>query len=247
MDPQTQPQSNTPSNIYPALKVTHIQNPNRFYAVFLIGILAKVIMIIPVGLWLLILYFANFFVAIINSFVVLFTGKYWDPCYELNIGIFRISARTTLYFYGLTDKYPGFSFRNTDPSVTLDMPKPEAPNRFFAIPIFGGVARIVLLIPYFIYAGVLSNASFIGMFISSFPVLFTGRYPEATYELERDYVRVQYASSAYMVGLSDKYPSFWISMNHQTAKILLIIFGALMGIGNIFNGGSNSSSGYNPY
>jgi hypothetical protein len=38
-----------------------------------------------------------------------------------------------------------------------------------------------------------------------------------------------------MVGFSDKYPSFWISMNHQTTKIVLIILGALMWAGNIGN------------
>ena len=224
-----------PANLYPTLSVTHIQNPNRLWAVPIFGILVKLILIIPVGIELIVLYIANFFVTIANSFVVLFTGKYWDTAYTLNLGIMRLSTKLTLYIYGLTDKYPGFSFEIKDPLITLDMKKPENPNRLFAIPLLGGIARIILLIPYLIYQSVLNYAVGVGVIISSFPVLFTGKYPETTYEFARDYMRVVLASTAYMSGLSDSYPSFWISMNHKTAKILLIIAGVLLFIANMFS------------
>jgi len=230
--------------IYPILSVTHIQNPNRLWAIPIFGILVKLILIIPVSIELFVLTIANFFITIANSFVVLFTGKYLDFAYVLNLGIMRLSTKLSLYIYGLTDKYPGFTFEIKDPLITLDMKKPEHPNRLFAIPLLGGIARIILLIPYFIYQSVLSYAVVVGVIISSFFVLFIGKYPEATYELVRDHMRVTLATNAYMTGFSDSYPSFWISMNHKTAKIILIIIGVLLFVANMFSSRSKNTKQY---
>ena len=71
------------------------------------------------------------------------------------------------------------------------------------------------------------------MFLSWFVILFKGRLPETFYEFERDSIRVSLASSMYMLGLSDKYPSFYISMTHQAAKIGLIIVGSMLSVFNM--------------
>jgi len=76
------------------------------------------------------------------------------------------------------------------------------------------------------------------MFLSWFVVTFKGTLPESLYEFEKDSLRVSVASSLYVLGLSDTYPSFAISMNHQTAKILLLIAGTILMI-------SNSSTSHN--
>ncbi len=235
-----------PANIYPKLSVAQIQDPNRFYAVPLVGFLIKCVMLIPVAIELIFLLFVQYFANVINSFVVLFTGKYWDTAYMLNLGTMRLTTKTSLFFFGLTNKYPGFEFAITDPLMSLDIPKPEHPNRFFAIPVFGGIARFILLIPYVIYASVIGNAAWLGAVIISFYVLFVGKYPESVYEITRDSVRLSLSSRAYIDGLSDSYPSFWISMNHQTVKLLLIIFAVLLNIGRIGSSFSNKSN-YNYY
>lgn len=228
-------ETSVPENLYPKLVVSHIQNPQRLWAFPILGIIIKIIILIPVVIWLYILAIAYLIlVFLINPFIVLFTGKYWDTAYNLTVGLLRIGARTTFYIFGLTDKYPGFSLSNTDPMASFDMEKPQSSNRFFAIPILGGTIRLILLIPYIIYEYVISNAAWLGVIIASFPVLFKGRYPESVYELARDYTRVYYASTVYFSGLSDKYPSFWISMHHQTKKLLLIIFGILLGTGQMY-------------
>lgn len=222
----------TGPRMYPELKVSHIQNPNRLYAVPLLGFLVKILMLIPVGIWLIILSFVSFFVVVlVNPFFVLFTGKYWDLAYKLTLGVMRLTARSSMFFGGLTDTYPGFSLEN-EGDVSVNTPIPQNPNKLFAIPLLGGVIRIVLLIPYLIWNNVLTNASFLGMIGSSIPVLFMGKYPESTYELYRDSARVSLGASTYMSGLSDTYPSFWISMNHKGIKIVLLVLGALMTITN---------------
>jgi len=228
--------------IYPVINIPHIQNPNRFYAIPLLGFLAKLIVLIPVGIELVVLWVVNFFVTmIINPFIVLVTGKYWKTAYEFNLGLMRLTAKTYYYVFGLTDKYPGFNFEIKD-NYNLEMAYPENPNRFFAIPVLGGFVRIVLLIPYLIYSQVISYASNIGVFVSFVPVLFMGKYPESTYELARDSVRVGMGGTAYMSGLSDKYPSFYISMNHRGVKIILIILGILAVLGNFSTGKSSKKS-----
>jgi hypothetical protein len=235
------PEKNSPqvSSFYPTIKIDRIKNPNRFYAFPIIGGFVKIIMIIPVAIYLAILSIADFFIIIINTFIVLFTGKYWKVAYDFNLGLIRLSTKISFFFSGLTNKYPGFSFAIED-NYRLDIKMPTKPNRLFAIPLFGFVARIILLIPYFIYSYVIQSSANIATVASSFIVLFKGYYPETTYELNRDTVRLSQAASAYIFGLYDIYPNFWISMNHKKMKILLIILGILSIIFNYSNRKNNS-------
>lgn len=221
-------------DLYPTITIQHIQNPKRLYAIPLVGGLAKIIMLIPVAIVLFVYGIIYLVVSLINSFYVLITSRYWDRAYTYSLGIMRYTAKISFYFAGLTDKYPGFSLQIED-NYAVEMPKPENPSRFFAIPIIGGVVRIFLLIPYIIYDQVLKNGATVGMVASSLPVLGKGRYPESTYEFTRDSTRVNLALTAYMSGLSDKYPSFWISMNHQKIKIMLIVIGALLTFADSFD------------
>ncbi|MDO8638185.1 MAG: DUF4389 domain-containing protein [Candidatus Daviesbacteria bacterium] len=225
--------SQNPNRFYPDLKIDHIQNPNRFYAFPFLGGIFKIIILIPVIIELIILMMFWMLLTIINSFFVLFTGKYWNFAYTFSLGLMKFLTKISFYFEGLSNKYPGFNFNLTE--FTLDIKKPENPSRFFAIPIIGGLVRIILIIPYFIWVEILGSASYVGTIASSFPVLFKGNYPESTYELNRDTVRVSLGHYVYMAGLSDTYPSFWISFNHKTIKIILLIIGVLITLGNQSN------------
>lgn len=239
-----------PSNLYPIININRPEKPNRFYAIPLIGILIKIIILIPVGFWLGILGIGGFFVSIINATVVLFSGKYWKVAYNYNLGLMRLYIKTAFFVQGLTDKYPGLN-RTINDNYSVDVSYPEHSSRLFAIPLIGALLRIILLIPYFIFQNVLSNASNAGVVISFFPVLFMGKYPESTFELARDSVRVSQGTFVYMSGISDKYPSFKISWNHKIIKIILIIIGALLFLGNTFGNMGSQNNSYklqqNPY
>jgi len=233
------PPQNMPS-FYPTIKVNLIQNPSRFYASPIVGGITKFFMLIPVGIEYFAISIAYCVLLIINSFVVLFTGKYWKTCYNVTIGLMRYSLKISYFWRGLTNKYPGFDLK-IDDAFSLDMPMPQKPNRLFAIPIFGAVVRLMLLIPYMIYTTVIFSSSLsaanIATVLSSFIVFFKGKYPETTFELNRDGVRLSLALTAYFSGLSDKYPNFWISMNHKNMKIFLIILGILSLVLNYSNTG----------
>ena len=236
----SQAQINPSSSVYPYINIDYIQNPNRLYAFPIFGFIGKGIALLPQIVILYAIFIFQGPINIINSFVVLFTGKYWQFAYNLNLGMIRLFTKFYFFLYGLTDKYPSFSFDIKD-NYTVNIPYPENPNRLFAVPVVGGVIRLILLIPFFVYLYIISYAAGFGTLISSIPVLIVKKYPKSTFELERDSVRLFNSSLAYMTGLSDVYPSFNISMNNKGIKlvliavtVLLILFYILSGIGNIF-------------
>ncbi|HEX8931734.1 MAG TPA: DUF4389 domain-containing protein [Patescibacteria group bacterium] len=219
--------------IYPHLEIDNNKHPNRLLNFPFIGIFIKLVILIPIFIEIGFLGLVAFFALIINWFVISFTGKYWNAAYDLFLGIMRLSAKMRFYMFGVTDRYPGFTF-TTQGILTLEVAKPEKPNRWLAIPLLGIAIRAILLIPYFIFSDVLNQGAGFAMFLSWFVILFKGTLPESFYEFEKDSVRVSLSVSAYLLGLSDEYPSFVISMNHQTVKIALIIIGAILTFFNFF-------------
>ncbi|HZT06487.1 MAG TPA: DUF4389 domain-containing protein [Chloroflexota bacterium] len=212
--------------IYPALRAERPEQPNQLWAIPILGLIVKEILLIPQFIELVVLEIVVGILVLINSFVVLFTGAYWQPAYNLLLGFSRFLLKIEFFFAGLTDKYPGFDL-SIDDRFSLDIASPVQPNRFFAIPIVGGIVRVFITIPFAIYYDVIATAAGIGMVISFVPVLFTGRYPEATFELIRDSARLAAAYLFYMAGVSDRYPNFSISMNHATTKIILIVIAVI--------------------
>lgn len=231
--------------IYPEINIVHIKHPNRFYAFPFLGGVVKIFMLIPIFFWLFLLGIASFVMTFINSFIVLFSGKYWKPAFEINSLIIIISVKASYFFLGLTNNYPGFDSKIKDFSLQLTFPK--NPNRWLAFPVLGGIFRIILAIPYFIYSSIMQNAGSFASIVASFPVLFMEKYPESLYELCRDSIRVNISLLAYFTGISDNYPSFWISMKHRGIKILFIILATLIFLSNKLSGFQKSPNNYQPY
>jgi len=219
--------SQDPKYYYPSISATPPTNPNRLYAIPLIGYMAKALFLFPV---LLELYFLNLFffiIVIINSFIVLFTGRYWRFAYDYNLGLMRLQTKANFFLFGITDKYPGFTFTIND-SFNVNIPYPEDPNRLFAFPVLGYFVKGVVLLPFSLFGGLVSLGAFIGVVLSWFTVLFQGKYPKSTFELVVDQTRFQHASIAYVIGFSDTYPSFYVALRNKTAKLVFVVIGALV-------------------
>jgi hypothetical protein len=214
------------TEMYPELTLEHIRNPNRLWAIPIVGGTIKAIILIPIFLEMIILGLIYGIVSVINSFVVLFTGKYWQTAYDYILGMVRWMAKVWFYWLGVTNKYPGFDFAIGD-EFSLDIDMPDRPSRLLAVPILGGGIRYILTIPYAIWLLIVEYAAMIGALIATIPVLFKGQYPESVYEIVRDFTRLYTASISYYSGFADEYPSFAISWNHRGIKITLIILGVL--------------------
>jgi hypothetical protein len=226
---------------YPSFRVAQNEHPNRLWAFPILGFIVKIFILIPVFLWMWLVGVGMVLASLLNSLSVLFAGEYWVPAYALGRGFMHLMTRTYLYMAGITDRYPGFALAGTaegrasldQPGVTdwemgLEIPLPAHPGRAFAIPILGGLARGILMIPYGIWASILASGAGLAVCVASAPVLFQGRYPESVYELTRDALRVELASTCYSLGLSDSYPSLSISMNHASVKWTFIILGVIL-------------------
>lgn len=236
------PANSDAGNYYPKIEIPRNSNPNRLYAIPLFGLLAKFILLIPVfiEIWALMIV-TSVLVMLINPFAVLFTGKYIKVAYDLATGIMRLGARTNFYINGITDKYPGFSISTTP--FTWNLAYPATSNRLFAIPLLGFLIRVIIMIPFSIFAQIIGYAANLAVFfiITPLSVLIKGYYPETAHELTVDSVRLSNASMAYIFGISDKYPSFKISWNHKAIKIVLIIISILVMLSNF--GSSALTSG----
>lgn len=214
------------TELYPHLSVDRNTKPQRLYAFPLFGFLVKIIILIPVFIELWLLSIVNFIlIFLINPFIVLTTGKYWKMAFDLAYGVMRLNTKVSFFLFGVTDKYPGFDTSSTPYTLTISYP--EKPNQLYAVPLIGFLIRFVLIIPYAIFSQIISYASGIAVFFSFAPVLFSGKYPETTHEIAVDSIRVSQASSLFILGIFDKYPSFKINWDHKPMKIVLIVLGVL--------------------
>ena len=192
---------------FSTLTIEHIQNPNRLWAIPVIGGTVKLVIVIPVSIWLLLVDFAAIFLSIINAFVVLLTGRYWQPAYALAVGSMRLTVKANCFFLGLSDTYPGFSLESSD-DVRLEFALPTQPNRLLALPLVGGIFRFSILFPFFIFLFVIGILVVLVYWFTWIPVLLIGKYPEGLSSLMVYAQRLQLKLSAYMFGLTDRYPLF---------------------------------------
>jgi len=242
MDEQTSPAPQSPSlsqqnnnnaskpiknRMYPELIIPNNTHPNKLYAFPLVGLVIKIILVIPAYIVYAVVGFISGVFLLITPFVILFKGKYWDKSYEWNINFFIYGAKIQLYLTGISDKYPGFTL---EPNGMFEMhlPKPESPSRLMAFPVGGFIGRYIIMFPYLLFLSVLSYGMHAAVVFSWFAVWIKGTYPESLYEFIRDELRVSLAYDAYMAYLSDTYPSSKISMNHKKIKIALIIIGTIV-------------------
>ena len=79
---------------------------------FLGLILLKVLLLIPHLIVLAVLGMIAGLLMIINFIIVIFTARQNESIFNFLVGYSRWSLRTNAYFYGLTDKYPPFSFED---------------------------------------------------------------------------------------------------------------------------------------
>jgi hypothetical protein len=68
--------------------------------------------------------------------------------------------------------------------------------------------RLIIVIPWAIWAAIYGIAAFVVVIIAWFAMLFTARYPEGMYNFVAGYLRLQTRVYAYALLLTDELPSF---------------------------------------
>ena len=186
---------------------------NRLWAVPVLGIVVKLIILIPHLILLYVLGIVATVLALATWIPVLFGGHYPSWGYDVIGGTLRWGANVSAYLYGLTDRYPPFRLgkaaEGEEPyEVDVDFNVPEEHNRLWAIPVIGIVIKLIILIPHLILLYVLGTVAELLALVTWIPVLFGGHYPSWGYEIIGGYLRWSTRATAYLFGLTDQYPPF---------------------------------------
>jgi hypothetical protein len=202
------------SGAYPVtVEFPNLEYSNKLYAVPIVGMLLKVIMLIP---FLVAVYIVGIIASIAQYLLwipVLFTGRYPNVGYTLMGGYLRWTTRCGSFLAGLSDKYPSFSFDDElgsgDPTVTFE--RSQVANRLWAIPLVGYVLKAIILIPHMIILGILGFVCSLAILVTWIPVLLTGTYPSWGRSLFGGTIRRSVRVMSYFYGLTDVYPPFSMS------------------------------------
>jgi len=139
--------------------------------------------------------------AVINWFIIVFTGRANEGLLSLQQYYLRWRARALAYEALLRDDYPPFG--DGDYPVSADFPAViEDRNRWTV------GFRLLLAIPQLIVLFFVLIAWLVTAIIGWFAVLFTGRYPDGLWRFGEGVMRWILRVEAYLLLLRDEYPPF---------------------------------------
>jgi hypothetical protein len=134
--------------------------------------------------------------------MILFRRKYPRWWYDWNLEFTKLSLRTRVYLYLMTDIYPS---TDDEQSVHLDMPYPDASQLNRWLPL----VKWFLAIPHIFILIFLGIAAFVVVIIAWFAILFTARFPKDLFTFVVGVTRWSVRVMAYaIVMITDKYPPF---------------------------------------
>ena len=96
--------------------------------------------------------------------------------------------------------------KRSDYPVSVEFIIPAHNGRFWAMPLVGVLARVLVLIPHLIVMLLVSMLVGLAMMILWISVLFAGRYPRWGYALVGGWLQWQTRVNAFFLGLTDEYP-----------------------------------------
>ncbi|HUS81989.1 MAG TPA: DUF4389 domain-containing protein [Dehalococcoidia bacterium] len=139
--------------------------------------------------------------ALINWFIIVFTGKANKDLISLQQFYLRWRAHALAYVALLRDEYPPFG--DGDYPVEAEFPAVTEDRNRWTVGF-----RIILIIPQVIVLLFVMIAWVITAIIGWFAVLFSGRYPDGLWKFGEGVMRWMLRVEAYWLLLHDEYPPF---------------------------------------
>ena len=158
--------------------------------------------VIPAAIAIYGVIYASSILLLLAWFGIMFTGRYPQKMFELNVQAFRWYQNLTAYRYLLRDEYPPFS---GDPGAYPLKLEIDPPGKMSRLTTF---FRLILAIPHLIIVYVLEIVAEVITVIAWFAILFTGGYPKGMFDFVIGCRRWIARVGGYLYLFTDRYPPF---------------------------------------
>jgi Domain of unknown function (DUF4389) len=161
----------------------------------------RLVLVIPHLVWLYFWSWAFFAVLVFNWFATLFGGR-TEPDVQSFLGRWvRYATQINAYLFLVANPWPRFSGRPGIYPIDLELDPPEPQPRLVTL------FRVVLVIPAYVFAAVLTTVAQVIAFAGWFVCLVLGRMPKGMRDLLAYCIRYQAQTYAYLFLLTGRYPS----------------------------------------
>ncbi|HET7555590.1 MAG TPA: DUF4389 domain-containing protein [Gaiellaceae bacterium] len=161
----------------------------------------RLILAIPLVLWLTLWGVIAALATIVNWFATLFAGSSPEGLHTFLATFLRFATHVRAYVLLIADPYPGFTGREGTYPIDLEVAPPEEQSRVTVC------FRLILAIPALLLTNILSNLSQLLAIFSWFIALVTGRVPEGLRNFAALALRFETQTYAYLLLLTGRYPS----------------------------------------
>jgi hypothetical protein len=161
----------------------------------------RLILAIPLFLWLTLWGVIALLAAVVNWFATLFAGRSPEGLHGFLATFLRFTTHVRAYVLLIADPYPGFTGREGSYPIDLEVAPPEEQSRLTVF------LRLILAIPALLLTNILSNLSQLLAVFSWFIALVMGRVPEGLRNFAALALRFETQTYAYLLLLTQRYPS----------------------------------------
>jgi Domain of unknown function (DUF4389) len=164
-------------------------------------VLFRLLLVLPHLVWLYVWLWAFFAVLVFNWLATLFAGRSEDDVHSFLGRYVRYQTHVYAYVLLVANPWPRFSGRPGTYPVDVELDPPAPQNRLVTL------FRIVLVVPAYVFAGVLGVVLEVLAVIAWFVALTLGRVPKGMRDLAAYCLRYHVQTFAYLFLLTSRYPS----------------------------------------
>lgn len=165
----------------------------------------RLLLAIPHIIWFLLWGIVAMLALIANWFATLFAGRSPEGLHNFLATYLRYQTHVYAYVLLIADPFPGFGGAPGYP-IDLEVDAPEPQNRLTVF------FRLILAIPAYIISSIMSYLNRAIAIFSWFVALILGRLPEGMRNFAAFALRYEQQTTAYAYLLTQRYPSFNISV-----------------------------------
>jgi hypothetical protein len=164
-------------------------------------VLVRAFLVLPHLIWLTLYASVAVFVALANWIVTLIKGRSPQRMHRWLVRYLRYTVYVYSYLYVLANPYPPFHGDQRSYTIDLQVEGPDEQRRLVT------AFRLVLVIPAFVLGWVLSQVLQVIALIAWLIAIFLGRIPRGMEQLGLYCLRYQTQVYAYLLVVTDRYPS----------------------------------------